>query len=51
MKGFYKGFTATCLKVLPTSAILFLVNNEIRKRILPQEELTRYQAPTDQETA
>jgi hypothetical protein len=38
-KGFYRGFTATCLKVIPATALLFICNNNIKKLIMNEEEL------------
>ena len=40
LAGFYKGFLATCLKIVPTTAILFVCNDKIKKLIMSEEELT-----------
>lgn len=39
MGGFYKGFLATCMKVIPTTAILFFLNDKIKKQLMSREEL------------
>lgn len=36
--GFYRGFTATCLKVIPATAILFICNNKLKTLIIEEEE-------------
>jgi len=38
MSGFYRGFTATCMKVIPATAILFICNNKIKTLIINEEE-------------
>ena len=39
MRGFYKGFTATCMKVVPSTAILFILNDKIKSYLMSEEEL------------
>ena len=38
MTGFYRGFTATCLKVIPATAILFICNNKLKTLIINEDE-------------
>lgn len=39
--GFYKGFTATCMKVVPSTAVLFILNDKIKTLMLSEKELYR----------
>ena len=51
MKGFYKGFTATCMKVVPSTAILFILNDKIKSFIMSEEELMSGFVPLSESSA
>lgn len=46
LAGFYKGFLATVLKIVPASAIIFVLNEKLKKLIIHEDELYTTISPT-----
>ena len=41
--GFYKGFGATCLKVIPATAVLFICNNKLKILMMEKDQARNQQ--------